>query len=345
MKNLQDLLRPNIRSLKPYSSARDEFHGEASVFLDANENPYNEPYNRYPDPMQRALKERISVLKDIAPEHIFTGNGSDEAIDLVIRAFCEPGIDNMVTITPSYGMYEVAADINNVKCVRVPLSADFRLDAGAVLDAADSHTKLICLCSPNNPTGNLLDREEIYRILKYFNGIVVADEAYIDFAPSLSLIRGLVSYPNLIVLQTLSKAWGGAGIRLGMAFASPWIIDVLNKIKYPYNVSLVAQEHALALLKRENRMEDQLAVILNERARLGEALGKLPFVRRIYPSDANFILVRVNDADYTYNYLVGRKVIVRNRHRVSLCENCLRITVGAPEENNMLIKALNEMTL
>jgi histidinol-phosphate aminotransferase len=345
MKNLQDLIRPNIRSMKPYSSARDEFHGEASVFLDANENPYNEPYNRYPDPMQRVLKERISVLKDIAPDHIFAGNGSDEAIDLVIRTFCEPVIDNMVTITPSYGMYEVAADVNNVKCVKVPLSTDFRLDTVAMLDAADSHTKLIYLCSPNNPTGNLLDREEIFRILKRFDGIVAVDEAYIDFASSPSLIRVLDNYPNLIVFQTLSKAWGGAGIRLGMAFASPWIITVLDKIKYPYNVSLVAQEHALTLLNREKRMEDQLAVILNERARLEEALRKLPFVRQLYPSDANFILVRVNDANYTYNYLVGRKVIVRNRHKVYLCENCLRITVGAPEENNTLIKALNEMKL
>jgi histidinol-phosphate aminotransferase len=249
----------------------------------------------------------------------------------------------MVTITPSYGMYEVAADVNNVKCIKVPLSADFHLDAAAVLDATDSNTKLIYLCSPNNPTGNLLEREEIFRLLKYFKGFVVVDEAYIDFASSPSLIRGLVSYPNLIVFQTLSKAWGGAGIRLGMAFASPWIIDILNKIKYPYNVSLIAQEYSLALLHREKRMEEQLAVILKERTRIEEVLRKLPFVGQLYPSDANFILVRVNDANDTYNYLLGRKVIVRNRHTVSLCDNCLRITIGTPEENDILIKALKEM--
>ncbi|MDR1161140.1 MAG: histidinol-phosphate transaminase [Tannerellaceae bacterium] len=343
MKNLKELVRPNIWNLKPYSSARNEFQGEASVFLDANENPYNEPYNRYPDPLQWKLKDRIAELKDIAREHIFIGNGSDEAIDLVIRAFCEPGIDNMVTITPSYGMYEVAAGVNNVKCIKVPLSADFRLDAGAVLDAVDSNTKLVYLCSPNNPTGNLLERKEVFRILKYFEGIVVVDEAYIDFASSPSLIRGLVSYPNLIVFQTLSKAWGGAGIRLGMAFASPGIIEILNKIKYPYNVSLIAQGYALGLLHREEGMKEQLAAILNGRKLIEEVLRTLPFVRRIYPSDANFILVKVNDANDTYNYLLGRKVIVRNRHTMPLCDNCLRITVGAPHENFLLIKALRDM--
>jgi histidinol-phosphate aminotransferase len=343
MKKLTDLLRPNIRNLKPYSSARDEFHGEASVFLDANENPYNEPYNRYPDPMQRELKNRISILKDLAPEYIFTGNGSDEAIDLVIRAFCEPGIDNIVTITPSYGMYEVAAATNNVKCIKVELTSDFRLDANAVLDAVDSRTKVIYLCSPNNPTGNLLQREDVYRILKYFDGIVVVDEAYIDFASSPSLTRGLVSYPNLIVLQTLSKAWGAAGIRLGMAFASPEIIAVLNKIKYPYNVSRLTQEYAIETLSREESMQQQLSEILNERSLVETALRDFPFVKQVYPSDANFILVRVNDANATYRYLVDRKVIVRNRHTVSLCENCLRITIGSPEENNVLVCALKEM--
>jgi histidinol-phosphate aminotransferase len=344
MKKLSDLVRPNIWSLKPYSSARDEFHGEASVFLDANENPYTTPYNRYPDPMQRELKKRISELKDIAPEHIFTGNGSDEAIDLVIRAFCEPGVDKLVTITPSYGMYEVAAAINNVQCVKVNLESDFSLNADAVLDAADEHTKLIYLCSPNNPTGNLLSREEIYRILKYFQGIVVVDEAYIDFAPSPSLIRGLLSFPNLIVFQTLSKAWGAAGIRLGMAFASPEIIAVLNKIKYPYNVSGPTQRCALEVLSREACMKNQLRDILHERDSVKIALQKLPFVKHIYPSDANFILTKVEDANATYNYLVRKKVIVRNRHSTALCEDCIRITIGTPEENKLLIKALNEMT-
>ena len=324
--------------MKPYSSARSEFHGEASVFLDANENPYNAPCNRYPDPLQRALKERISVLKDLAPEYIFTGNGSDEAIDLVIRAFCEPGADNMVTITPSYGMYEVAADVNNVSCIKVPLLADgFRLDAAAVLNAAGSRTKVIYLCSPNNPTGNLLEREEIYRLLKHFPGIVVVDEAYIDFAAALSLTRNLVSFPNLIVLQTLSKAWGAAGIRLGMAFASPEIIAVLNKIKYPYNVSRLTQEYALQLLHRESEMKKQVGTIIGERTRLAAALSRLPFVKRVFPSDANFILVRVADANATYRHLVSQKVIVRNRHTIALCEDCLRITVGTPDENNTLL--------
>jgi histidinol-phosphate aminotransferase len=340
-----DRLRPSIRSLKPYSSARDEFRGEASVFLDANENPYNEPYSRYPDPMQRELKQRISELKDLAPEYIFTGNGSDEAIDLVMRAFCEPGTDNIVTIAPSYGMYEVAAGINGVDCIKVALADEFRLDAGAVLDAADSHTKIIYLCSPNNPTGNLLEREEIYRVLKYFPGPVVVDEAYIDFAPASypSLTRGLVSFPNLIVLQTLSKAWGAAGIRLGMAFASPAIIAVLNRIKYPYNVSRLTQEYALDVLRQEERMKSQRSEILRERTRVGDALAQLPFVRRVYPSDANFILVRVDDANATYNYLVEQKIIVRNRHTVARCEGCLRITIGTPEENRQLIAALNQM--
>ncbi|MDR1980605.1 MAG: histidinol-phosphate transaminase [Tannerellaceae bacterium] len=345
MKNLKDLVRPNIWDLKPYSSARDEFHGEASVFLDANENPYYEPYNRYPDPMQRELKNRISALKDIAPEYIFTGNGSDEAIDLVIRAFCEPGIDNIVTITPSYGMYEVAANTNHVTCVKVELASGFKLNAQAILDAVDSHTKVIFLCSPNNPTGNLLNREEIYRILKYFGGIVVVDEAYIDFASSLSLTRGLVGFPNLVVLQTLSKAWGAAGIRLGMAFASPGIIAVLNKIKYPYNVSRLTQEYALDVLSREEGMKNKLSEILNERSLVETALHELPFVKQIYPSDANFILVRVEDANATYDYLVKQGIIVRNRNTIALCEGCIRITIGTPEENNALLKALNTMTL
>ncbi|MDR2389966.1 MAG: histidinol-phosphate transaminase [Tannerellaceae bacterium] len=343
MKQLKDLLRPNILSLKPYSSARDEFHGEASVFLDANENPYNAPYTRYPDPMQRELKRRLSELKDLAAEYIFIGNGSDEAIDLAIRAFCRPGIDNIVTLTPSYGMYEVAAQINQVACIQVPLSDNFRLSADAVLNATGEQTKIVYLCSPNNPTGNLLDREEIYRVLKYFGGIVVVDEAYIDFASSPSLTEGLVSFPRLMVLQTLSKAWGAAGIRLGMAFASPEIIAVLNKIKYPYNVSRPAQEYALKVLSREEEMRRQLSEILRERSLTEEALQRLPFVRHIYPSEANFILVRVNHANATYRYLVEQKVIVRNRHSVSLCEDCLRITIGTPQENHTLIKALEEM--
>jgi histidinol-phosphate aminotransferase len=343
MKKLKDLVRPNIWNLKPYASARNEFRGEASVFLDANENPYNTPYNRYPDPMLRALKMRISELKDIAPEHIFTGNGSDEAIDLVIRAFCEPGVDNMVAISPSYGMYEVAAATNNVQCVKVNLGPGFTLNADAILHAANEHTKAVYLCSPNNPTGNLLSREEIFRILKYFQGIVAVDEAYIDFAPSPSFIRQLLSFPNLIVLQTLSKAWGAAGIRLGMAFASPEIIAILNKIKYPYNVSAPAQQCALEILSHEERMKSQLGEILHERTAVEAALQRLPCVKRVYPSDANFILVKVTDANAAYRYLREKKVIVRNRHSVALCEDCLRISIGRPEENRLLVRALGEM--
>ena len=343
MKDLNDLVRPNIRHLKPYSSARDDFRGEASVFLDANENPYNTFYNRYPDPMQRELKQRISQLKVIEPESIFTGNGSDEAIDLVIRAFCEPGEDNIVTIAPSYGMYEVAAAINNVQCTKVNLEPGFHLKAGAVLDAANERTKLIFLCSPNNPTGNLLDRDEIYTILKDFPGLVAIDEAYIDFACSPSLIRGLPAFPNLIVFQTLSKAWGAAGVRLGMAFASPEIIALLNKIKYPYNVSRLSQQRALEILSRRNSMQAQVREILRERAVVEAALRKLPCVKQVYPSDANFILVMVNKAKATYNYLVKKNIIVRNRDSVAMCQGCIRITVGTREENKRLLRALREM--
>ncbi|GAB6395235.1 MAG: histidinol-phosphate aminotransferase [Bacteroidales bacterium] len=346
MKKLKDLVRPAIWNLKPYSSARDDFHGEASVFLDANENPYpplsGSLCNRYPDPMQRKLKERIAALKDIDPACIFTGNGSDEAIDLIIRIFCEPGNDHIVTLTPSYGMYKVAADVNNVRCVEVKLDSGFRLNAGAVLDAG-GQAKAIFLCSPNNPTGNLLERDEIYKVLKYFPGIVVVDEAYIDFAGSPSFTRRLLDFPNLLVLQTLSKAWGGAGIRLGMAFASPKIVALLNKVKYPYNVSGLTQEHALRILEREDRMQEQLKAILKERKKMEQSLATFPFVRQAYPSDANFILVRVNDADATYRYLIDKGIVVRNRNSVSLCEGCIRITIGTPEENEALMRALNNM--
>ncbi|MDR1780939.1 MAG: histidinol-phosphate transaminase [Tannerella sp.] len=348
MKSLQELIRPNIRNLKPYSSARDEFHGAASVFLDANENPYPPAsglaVNRYPDPMQRALKQRIAELKSIAPEHIFTGNGSDEAIDLIIRTFCEPGRDGIVSVAPTYGMYEVMADVNDVRYTKVSLDDDFRLDADAVLNAVDEQfTKVIFLCSPNNPSGNLLDTEQIVRILKTFDGVVVVDEAYIDFADTLSFTRRLTDFPNLIVLQTLSKAWGAAGIRLGMAFASEEIITTFNKVKYPYNVSLTTQEQALEILRNEERKNMQVKEILQERSRLAVALRELPFVRRVYPSDANFILVRFDDANATYNYLVDKGIVVRNRNTVALCAGCIRITVGTPEENAALVEALKAM--
>ena len=335
-------MRPNIRAMQPYSSARDEFHGSASVFLDANENPYNAPYNRYPDPMQWRLKERISEIKGVPVASIFLGNGSDEPIDLLLRAFCEPGKEKMLTTDPTYGMYQVAAEVNNVACVKVPLREDFSLDLPALLAHIDDATKLIYLCSPNNPTGNSLGHDVIREVLRRFRGIVVVDEAYIDFSAGPSFLRELSEWPNLVVLQTLSKAWGCAAIRLGMAFASPEIIGVLNKIKYPYNVNLLTQEKALELLD-EDRMRTQLAQILQERTRLRRDLSAIPLVRRIYPTDANFLLVDVGDADGVYHKLVEEGIIVRNRNRVTLCRGCLRITVGTPEEDDRLLEALKNM--
>ena len=329
-------MRPNIRAMQPYSSARDE------VFLDANENPYNAPYNRYPDPMQWRLKERISEIKGVPVESIFLGNGSDEPIDLLLRAFCEPGKEKMLTTDPTYGMYQVAAEVNNVACVKVPLREDFSLDLPALLARIDDATKLIYLCSPNNPTGNSLGHDVIREVLRHFRGIVVVDEAYIDFSAGPSFLRELGEWPNLVVLQTLSKAWGCAAIRLGMAFASPEIIGVLNKIKYPYNVNLLTQEKALELLD-EDRMRTQLAQILQERTRLRRDLSSIPLVRRIYPTDANFLLVDVGDADGVYHKLVEEGIIVRNRNRVTLCRGCLRITVGTPEEDDKLLEALRNM--
>ncbi len=344
MKSLKELVRPNIWNLKPYSSARDEFHGTASVFLDANENPYNAPYNRYPDPQQWMLKEKLAELKQVKPEYIFIGNGSDEAIDIVLRAFCEPGIDSIVEIDPTYGMYQVAADINNVTCRKVQLDISFGLDAGKLLAEVDGQVKVIFLCSPNNPTGNTLDRREIYKILNGFDGIVVIDEAYIDFSGEPSFLTELEQYPNLIILQTLSKAWGAAGIRLGMAFASPEIIALFNKIKYPYNVNLLTQEKALDILNNYEEMQNQLRVILGERTVLQEVLLQLPYVKKIYPTDANFILVDVGNANAIYDFLVSKGVIVRNRNSITLCQGCLRITVGTPEENKVLIDALKNYT-
>lgn len=345
MKNLKDLVRPNVWEMKPYSSARNEFHGDASVFIDANENPWNLPYNRYPDPLQGKLKARLGELKGVAPDSIFVGNGSDEAIDLVIRAFCDPAVDCVTTIAPSYGMYEVAAHVNDVECRKVLLTEDFGLDADRLLKEADEWTKIIILCSPNNPTGNSLDREEIYKVLRAFQGIVVIDEAYIDFSDQPSFLTELAAFPNLIVFQTLSKAWGGAGLRLGMAFASPEIIALLNKIKYPYNVSQPAQEQALQLLQQPEKMEEQKRRILSERSRMETALREPPYMFKVYPSDANFVLVDVGKADAVYASLVRQGVVVRNRNNVALCRGCLRITIGTPEENDTLLNALKNMPL
>jgi histidinol-phosphate aminotransferase len=333
--NIGDLVRRNIRELKPYSSARDEFSGEAAVFLDANENPYPSPFNRYPDPLQKKLKQRISELKGVPSEMIFLGNGSDEAIDLIIRAFCEPGQDSILITEPTYGMYAVCADVNNVGVKRLSLTRDFELDVDAVLSNADASTKVIFLCSPNNPTGNLLVRE--------FNGLVVVDEAYIDFAATESLTRELNDNPNLVVLQTLSKAWGLAGLRLGMCFASSLIINILNKIKYPYNISSLTQEYALDALQNEQRKEEWVREILSERTAVTAALKEIPIVQHIYPSNANFILVRVENAPLVYRKLMEQGTIVRDRSRVTLCDNCLRITIGTPAENDILIRQLREL--
>ena len=336
-------VRPNIRAMQPYSSARDEFHGTASVFLDANENPYNAPYNRYPDPMQWRLKEKVAEIKGVPKECILLGNGSDEPIDLILRAFCEPGKECMLTVDPTYGMYQVAAEINNVTCRKVKLTSDFQINMPVFLSQIDDTVKAIYLCSPNNPTGNSLNRKDINQILDTFKGIVVVDEAYIDFSSLPSYTKDLSKYPNLVVFQTLSKAWGAAGIRLGMAFASPEIISVLNKIKYPYNVNQLTQEKALEILNNQETMKSQLTLILSERTRLQQELTAIPCVRKIYPTDANFILVDVGDADAVYQKLVDQGIIVRNRNKVVLCAGCLRITVGTEEENTALLNALKNM--
>lgn len=345
MKTIQELTRPNIWRLKPYSSARDEYKGvEASVFLDANENPYNGPHNRYPDPLQCELKNELAKVKKVGADHIFLGNGSDEAIDLVFRAFCEPRIDNVVAIDPTYGMYQVCAEVNDVEYRKVLLDEQFCFSADKLLAATDEHTKVIFLCSPNNPTGNDLPRAELEKLLSSFQGLVVLDEAYNDFSEVPSFLTELEKYPNLIVLQTFSKAWGCAAIRLGMAFASPQIIAVFNKIKYPYNVNLLTQKQAIEMLHRYYEVERWVRTLKEERGYLEAAFAKLPCTVKMYPSNANFFLVRVTDAVKIYNYLVGQGIIVRNRHSVTLCGNCLRVTVGTRIENNKLIEALKNFS-
>lgn len=343
MKTLQELTRPNIWSLKPYSSARDEYKGAtASVFLDANENPYNQPNNRYPDPLQRDLKQELSRLKGVSAEHIFLGNGSDEAIDLVFRAFCEPAVDNVVAIDPTYGMYQVCADINNVEYRKVLLDGNFQFSADSLLEAADDNTKLIFLCSPNNPTGNDLSRSEIEKLLLAFDGLVIVDEAYNDFSDSPSFVSELEKYSNLIVLQTFSKAWGSAAIRLGMAFASAEIISIFNKIKYPYNVNLLTQQQALQLLRTYTKIENWINSLKEERTVFMKEFAGLSCVEKVFPSEANFFLARVTNAVEIYNYLVALGIIVRNRHSIALCGNCLRVTVGTPDENKKLMDALKD---
>ena len=341
--NLEKLVRPNIQRLTPYSCARDEFKGrEAHVFLDANENPYNAPWNRYPDPLQENLKAELSKVKGVPASHMFLGNGSDEAIDLMYRIFCEPKVDNVVAIAPTYGMYEVCAHINDVEYRPVLLDEGFQLNADKLLAACDDRTKVIWLCSPNNPTGNCLQRNEVERVIREFEGIVVVDEAYSDFNSQRPFRLDLAEYPNLVVLNTMSKAWGCAAIRLGMAFSSPEIIALFNKVKYPYNVNLLTQQQAHEMLHNLPKLQQWLTTICTERSHLLPAVAELPLCRRLYPTDANFFLVEVTDANSIYHYLVDRGIIVRNRHRVVLCGNCLRITIGTPQENCELLAALRQ---
>ena len=344
MKPLEELVRPNIWSLAPYSSARNEYAGrEAHVFLDANENPYNNPVNRYPDPLQLEVKAAISKVKGVPTECIFLGNGSDEAIDLPYRCFCRPGIDNVVAIEPTYGMYKVCADINDVEYRPVLLDDNYQITADRLLAACDSKTKIIWLCSPNNPTGNCLVRDEIISTINAFEGIVIVDEAYSDFSSQPSLRTELAKHPNLIVLNTMSKAWGCAAIRLGMAFASPEIIGIYNKVKYPYNVNLLTQKQALEALADPFQVDKWVRMLNLERSRMIDAFRLLPICEKVYPTEANFFLAKMTDAQGIYDSLVEQGIIVRNRTRIKLCRDCLRITVGTKNENNELIAALRQM--
>lgn len=341
MKELKDLVRPNIWQLAPYSSARNEYSGhEAHVFLDANENPYNAPFNRYPDPLQFEVKSRLSTIKRVPTECIFLGNGSDEAIDLVYRVFCRPQVDNVVAIEPTYGMYKVCADINDVEYRPVLLDEHYQMNADKLLAACDDNTKAIWLCSPNNPTGNNLKVDEVEKVLRGFDGIVVVDEAYSDFSTIPVFRKRLAEFPNIIVLNTMSKAWGCAAIRLGMAFASKEIIGLFNKVKYPYNVNLLTQRQALEELNNTEAVEKWVSLILSERKHMIQAFRELPSCIEVYPTDANFFLAKMTDAQGIYDYLVEKGIIVRNRTRVTLCKDCLRVTIGTKSENAELLSAL-----
>lgn len=344
MREIEELVRPNIRALKPYSSARDEFKGTASVFLDANENSYGSPlataYNRYPDPLQIDLKEKLSLIKGVPAGNMFIGNGSDEAIDILFRIFCEPRVDNVIVCPPTYGMYEVSANINDVEVRKINLTADYQLNGEAILQAADSNTKMLFICSPNNPTGNTINATEVEALVQHFDGIVVIDEAYINYSKQPSFINLLTKYPNVVILQTFSKAWGMAALRVGMAFAGDIIIKYFNKVKPPYNVNLSSQQQVIQALDNIQWVNDQIKQTVSERQRLVEALRELTIVTKIYPSDANFILVKVVDANAIYDYLAQRGIVVRDRSRVELCEGCLRITIGKPEENDSVIQTL-----
>lgn len=345
--DLDKITRENIKNLKPYSSARNEYKGKQGIFLDANENSFGSPlpvnYNRYPDPLQLDVKEKLGKIKGLPTQNIFLGNGSDEAIDILFRAFCNPGIDNVIICPPTYGMYEVSANINDVNVIKVPLTPDeFQLDTDNILKAINKNSKLIFICCPNNPTGNGVKWDSVKTILENFEGIVVIDEAYINFARYRSLIPELLNYPNLVILQTLSKAWGLAGLRVGMAFASEPIIDIFNRIKPPYNINSVSQKLALEALDNTDKINNWIKTIVEEREILSAEISKLSFVLRVYPSEANFILIKVKDAIAAYNYLVSKEIIIRDRSKVELCEGCLRITIGTKEENKLLLNTLKE---
>jgi histidinol-phosphate aminotransferase len=355
--DINKLQRENIKNLKPYSTARDEYKGQASVFLDANENSYGSPlfsdgadadgaqqnYNRYPDPLQLDLKDAISKIKGVPIENTFLGNGSDEAIDLLYRAFCEPGRDNVIILPPTYGMYEVSAGINNVETRKVNLLPNFQLDLEGIAEAIDENTKLIFICSPNNPTGNSIIRTDIETILANFKGLVVIDEAYINYAKQKTFIQELTEYPNLVVLQTFSKAWGLAALRLGMAFASSQVIDVFNKVKPPYNINQATQDIALKALENIEQVNEWIKITVADREQLSKDLVALEIVKKVYPSDANFVLAEVIDAKATYDALVDQGIIIRDRSKVTLCEGCLRITIGTGKENEILLAALKNI--
>lgn len=349
MYDLNKLVRENIKDMVPYSSARDEFQGDAKIFIDANENSLGSPlikwYNRYPDPHQLKLKEKISAIKGIASEHIFLGNGSDEAIDILFRAFCEPGRDNVIVCPPTYGMYEVSARINNIEVKKVQMTTSFQLNLEGLEESIDPNTKIIWLCSPNNPSGNALYREDIEMVLNNFDGIVVIDEAYINFSHQRSFIPDLLDYPNLIILQTLSKAWGLAALRIGMAFASAGIIEIMNKIKPPYNINEPSQELASQALDEVEQVNEMIKIIVSERNRMSAELKKISIVQTIYPSDANFLLIKMEEARKVYEYLLEKGIVVRDRSTTPGCTSCLRITVGTPKENEVLLSALHNFTV
>lgn len=345
--DIKNLQRENIKNLRPYSTARDEYKGQASVYLDANENSFGSPlpenFNRYPDPLQLDLKDALSKIKGVPIENTFLGNGSDEAIDLLFRSFCNPGKDNVIILPPTYGMYEVSANINDVEIRKVNLLPNFQLDMEGIAEAIDENTKLIFICSPNNPTGNSIIRTDIETVLANFKGLVVIDEAYINFAKQRTFIQELTEYPHLVILQTFSKAWGLAGLRLGMAFASSIVIDILNKVKAPYNISQSTQDLALAALQNIGQVNEWIKITVSERERLSSALTELDMVKQVYPSDANFILAEITDAAGVYHALVAQGIILRDRSKVVLCEDCLRITIGTLQENELLLSALKAL--